>query len=207
MVHSLDDFWHRKYAEDKSGRLVPVQAGGRGRPRRRARARGRPRDPYAAALVLAVRGRARAADPGLRGDLLVVARRRRRGWSCWSGSTAGRSSPRRRRSRGRTSRSTQGATASTRPPRGSPHTKLAMWLFLASECLLFGALITTYVLYRGEHRPAPTRPNLRHPATRRCRSFVLLAQLAHHGARAGRGAEAGLQPHAAVAGHDGDARA
>jgi cytochrome c oxidase subunit 3/cytochrome o ubiquinol oxidase subunit 3 len=32
---------------------------------------------------------------------------------------------------------------------GLPHTKLAMWLFLASECLLFGALISTYVLYRG----------------------------------------------------------
>jgi heme/copper-type cytochrome/quinol oxidase subunit 3 len=32
---------------------------------------------------------------------------------------------------------------------GLPHTKLGMWLFLASECLLFGALITTYVLYRG----------------------------------------------------------
>jgi cytochrome c oxidase subunit 1 len=27
IVHSLDEFWHRKYAEDKSGRLVPVQAG------------------------------------------------------------------------------------------------------------------------------------------------------------------------------------
>jgi cytochrome c oxidase subunit I len=26
-VHALDDFWHRKYAEDKSGRLVRVQAG------------------------------------------------------------------------------------------------------------------------------------------------------------------------------------
>jgi cytochrome c oxidase subunit I len=26
-VHALDDFWHRKYAQDKSGRLVPVQAG------------------------------------------------------------------------------------------------------------------------------------------------------------------------------------
>jgi cytochrome c oxidase subunit I len=26
-VHALDDFWHRKYAEDKSGKLVPVQAG------------------------------------------------------------------------------------------------------------------------------------------------------------------------------------
>ncbi len=28
VVHSLDEFWHRKYAQDKSGKLVPVQAGG-----------------------------------------------------------------------------------------------------------------------------------------------------------------------------------
>jgi cytochrome c oxidase subunit 1 len=27
VVHSLDELWHRKYAEDKGGRLVPVQAG------------------------------------------------------------------------------------------------------------------------------------------------------------------------------------
>jgi cytochrome c oxidase subunit 1 len=27
-VHALDDFWHRKYAEDDAGRLVPVAAGG-----------------------------------------------------------------------------------------------------------------------------------------------------------------------------------
>jgi cytochrome c oxidase subunit 1 len=26
-IHSVDEFWHRKYAEDKSGRLVPVPAG------------------------------------------------------------------------------------------------------------------------------------------------------------------------------------
>jgi cytochrome c oxidase subunit 1 len=26
-IHSVDEFWHRKYAEDRSGRLVPVQAG------------------------------------------------------------------------------------------------------------------------------------------------------------------------------------
>src|SRR5690606_7780297 len=29
--------------------------------------------------------------------------------------------------------------------------KLAMWLFLGSECLLFGGLISTYMLYRGRH--------------------------------------------------------
>ena len=26
-VHALDDFWHRKYTQDRSGRVVPVQAG------------------------------------------------------------------------------------------------------------------------------------------------------------------------------------
>jgi heme/copper-type cytochrome/quinol oxidase subunit 3 len=35
---------------------------------------------------------------------------------------------------------------------GISNTKLAMWLFLGSECLLFGGLITTYLLYRV---PAP----------------------------------------------------
>jgi len=29
-VHALDDFWHQKYAEDESGRPVPVAAGGSG---------------------------------------------------------------------------------------------------------------------------------------------------------------------------------
>jgi cytochrome c oxidase subunit 3/cytochrome o ubiquinol oxidase subunit 3 len=28
---------------------------------------------------------------------------------------------------------------------------MAMWLFLGSECLLFGGLISTYMLYRGRH--------------------------------------------------------
>ena len=30
---------------------------------------------------------------------------------------------------------------------GLSHNKIAMWLFLASDCLLFGALISTYLLY------------------------------------------------------------
>jgi cytochrome c oxidase subunit 3/cytochrome o ubiquinol oxidase subunit 3 len=30
---------------------------------------------------------------------------------------------------------------------GLSHNKLGMWLFLASDCLLFGALISTYLLY------------------------------------------------------------
>ncbi len=34
---------------------------------------------------------------------------------------------------------------------GLSHNKLGMWLFLGSECLLFGGLISTYMLYRGRH--------------------------------------------------------
>jgi cytochrome c oxidase subunit 3/cytochrome o ubiquinol oxidase subunit 3 len=34
---------------------------------------------------------------------------------------------------------------------GLSNTKMAMWLFLGSECLLFGGLISTYMLYRGRH--------------------------------------------------------
>ena len=31
---------------------------------------------------------------------------------------------------------------------GISNNKMAMWLFLASDCLLFGALISTFLLYR-----------------------------------------------------------
>ena len=34
---------------------------------------------------------------------------------------------------------------------GLSNNKLAMWVFLGSECLLFGGLISTYMLYRGRH--------------------------------------------------------
>jgi heme/copper-type cytochrome/quinol oxidase subunit 3 len=36
---------------------------------------------------------------------------------------------------------------------GLSNTKLAMWLFLGSECLLFGGLISTYMLYRNRQSP------------------------------------------------------
>jgi cytochrome c oxidase subunit 1 len=32
VVHSLDEMWHRKYAETQGGRVVPVPAGGSGEP-------------------------------------------------------------------------------------------------------------------------------------------------------------------------------
>lgn len=43
---------------------------------------------------------------------------------------------------------------------GLTNEKIAMWAFLASDCLLFGALISTYVLYRGRSvagSPTPKR--------------------------------------------------
>ena len=38
---------------------------------------------------------------------------------------------------------------------GVSNTKLGMWLFLGSECLLFGGLISTYLLYRGRVAGGP----------------------------------------------------
>jgi len=45
-------------------------------------------------------------------------------------------------------RDTHGGHATTT---GISNNKLGMWLFLGSECLLFGGLISTYMLYRGRH--------------------------------------------------------
>jgi cytochrome c oxidase subunit 3/cytochrome o ubiquinol oxidase subunit 3 len=51
------------------------------------------------------------------------------------------------------------------PPHAAHHTstglsneKLAMWVFLGSECLLFGALISTFLLYR--NRPVLNGPSV-----------------------------------------------
>jgi len=57
---------------------------------------------------------------------------------------------------------------------GLPHTKLAMWLFLASECLLFGALITTYLLYRGASLKPPYPKDVFDIPYTSVSSFVLL---------------------------------
>ncbi|MGI8794584.1 MAG: cytochrome c oxidase subunit 3 [Acidimicrobiales bacterium] len=38
---------------------------------------------------------------------------------------------------------------------GLSNEKLAMWVFLSSECLLFGALISTYLLYKGRSLTGP----------------------------------------------------
>ena len=58
---------------------------------------------------------------------------------------------------------------------GLPHVKLAMWLFLASECLLFGALISTYVLFRSSSISGPTPSDVFDIPYTSISAFVLLA--------------------------------
>jgi cytochrome c oxidase subunit 3/cytochrome o ubiquinol oxidase subunit 3 len=58
---------------------------------------------------------------------------------------------------------------------GLSHTKLGIWLFLASECLLFGALISTYVLYRGRSSDGPFPADVFDIPYTSVSSFVLLA--------------------------------
>ncbi len=41
---------------------------------------------------------------------------------------------------------------------GLSHEKVGMWAFLGSECLLFGALISTYILYKGQSEPGSIAP-------------------------------------------------
>jgi cytochrome c oxidase subunit 3/cytochrome o ubiquinol oxidase subunit 3 len=50
-----------------------------------------------------------------------------------------------------------------------------MWLFLASDCLLFGALISTYVLYRGSSLVGPHPGDVFDIPYTSVSSFVLLA--------------------------------
>ena len=58
---------------------------------------------------------------------------------------------------------------------GLPNIKVAMWVFLASECLLFGALISTYVLYRGRSLVGPYPNDVFDIPYTSVSSFVLLA--------------------------------
>jgi len=57
---------------------------------------------------------------------------------------------------------------------GLSNTKIAMWLFLGSECLLFGGLISTYMLYRGRTIGGPTPEQVYDIPFTSVSSFVLL---------------------------------
>src|SRR6266508_5498519 len=63
-----------------------------------------------------------------------------------------------------------GAPTST----GLSNAKLGMWAFLASECLLFGALISTFLLYRGKEVTGPTPQQIYDIPYTSVSSFVLL---------------------------------
>jgi cytochrome c oxidase subunit 3/cytochrome o ubiquinol oxidase subunit 3 len=57
---------------------------------------------------------------------------------------------------------------------GLSNNKLAMWLFLGSDCLLFGGLISTYMLYRGRAQDGPKPEQVFDIAFTSVSSFVLL---------------------------------
>jgi cytochrome c oxidase subunit 3/cytochrome o ubiquinol oxidase subunit 3 len=57
---------------------------------------------------------------------------------------------------------------------GLSHTKIGMWAFLASDCLLFGALISTYLVYRNRAIVGPTPVDVYDIPFTSVSSFVLL---------------------------------
>jgi heme/copper-type cytochrome/quinol oxidase subunit 3 len=57
---------------------------------------------------------------------------------------------------------------------GLSNAKIGMWAFLGSECLLFGALISTYLLYRGRSTTGPTPQDVYDIPFTSVSSFVLL---------------------------------
>ncbi len=57
---------------------------------------------------------------------------------------------------------------------GLSNNKLAVWLFLGSECLLFGGLISTYMLYRGRHTGTPGPSQIYDIPFTSVSSFILL---------------------------------
>jgi heme/copper-type cytochrome/quinol oxidase subunit 3 len=66
------------------------------------------------------------------------------------------------------------ATGHPQTSTGLSNAKVAVWAFLASECLLFGALISTYLLYRGRSVSGPTPQDVYDIPYTSVSSFVLL---------------------------------
>ena len=57
---------------------------------------------------------------------------------------------------------------------GLSNNKLGMWIFLGSECLLFGGLIATYMLYRGRQGTGPGPGQIFDIPLTSVSSFILL---------------------------------
>lgn len=61
-----------------------------------------------------------------------------------------------------------------KPTTGIPHRKLAMWSFIGSECMLFGSLITTYLIFKGRSLVGPYPEELLNIPFITVTTFVLL---------------------------------
>ena len=70
--------------------------------------------------------------------------------------------------------STHEATVEHHTSTGLDNTKLAMWAFLGSECLFFGSLISTYLLYRNRVVAGPKPAEIYDIPFTSVSSFVLL---------------------------------
>lgn len=57
---------------------------------------------------------------------------------------------------------------------GMPHRKILMWAFLASDCMFFGSLIATYLVYRGHSTSHPLPEDIFDIPLTSTSSFVLL---------------------------------
>ena len=57
---------------------------------------------------------------------------------------------------------------------GLNHRKLLMWVFLGSDCLFFGALIATYMVYRGQSLAGPYPVDIINVPVTTISTFVLL---------------------------------
>ena len=74
---------------------------------------------------------------------------------------------------------------------GVDNRKVLMWIFLASECLFFGAMISTYLIYLGDLLSGPTPAEILNIPVTSASTFVLLMSsltmvLAVYGAQHGR---------------------
>ncbi len=217
VVTSLDDYWHRKYTEDDEGRLVKLPAGGAGDEAESDPGRLRPaQHPHAVAVVLAADLRVGPADHGLRLRVqeLVPARGRRADRVLRAQRLGDRAFDRawraRRARRARVAGTARGGGAlmavvttgsselvPTPGHAGHAHdtntgvsnSKLAIWLFLSSEALFFGAFISTYFLYRGRDAQFLKGPDPRQAAQHPVHVGDLVRvvdELADDGARARR---------------------
>lgn len=74
---------------------------------------------------------------------------------------------------------------------GVDNRKLLMWIFLASECLFFGTLISTYLIFKGQSLVGPFPGDVLDIPLTSASTFVLLMSsvtmvLAVYGAQHGR---------------------